>query len=118
MVVLRPCEAVSFDIVSDVVPIAMATISDRARDLAAGPSSDPVDLAVLLRRDLDPRAIGAVVDRIRGLADSPDHVDFLEPMGIVLCRAAPQMALVLAELDDIEWVDLESTAEAEELIDE
>ena len=47
-----------------------------------------------------------------------EGVELLPGMGMILCHVTARAIRELAELDDVEWIDLDAKASIEELIDE
>jgi hypothetical protein len=95
-----------------------ANISPRLRQLAQTlPPEESLRLHVLLRRDLPAGAVERAADQIRQLAAPSPGVEVLPRSGIILCSAPATKVGVIAALPDVAWVDRDSEAPLESLLD-
>jgi hypothetical protein len=76
-----------------------------------------VPLHVMLSRDLPPRTARAVVQELTRFATSPRQVDYLPASGIVVFPVRMDRIADIARLPEVTWIDLDSEAPLEELLD-
>jgi hypothetical protein len=96
----------------------MERVSDKLAALIDYEEPDKeVRLNVLLRRGLDREHVAAVAEEFANLIPKPSHVEVLIASGIILIDGLIGMVPRIAEHPAVEWVDLDTEAPLEELVD-
>ncbi len=91
-------------------------ISSRlSRLIEVGQDDEPVDLSVLMERNLPEQTIKASVEKLEQLGGV--KIEYVPISGTLHCRVRLGQAKSVEQLDGVEQVDIESTAPIEELLD-
>lgn len=97
----------------------MNKVSDKLAELVS--SEDPgteVNLHVMLQKDLDSNRAKAIVDNLTELATDKEDVKLFALSGIVTLRGTLQSIKEIAGDPNVVWIDQDSQAPMEELLDE
>ena len=96
----------------------IAKLSQRLNSLLASEPNDRLcSLHVMLKPNLDRNASEVAYRRIGELSEKKDSVKPLPRFGIVTCTTSFSSVADIADLDDVVWLDLESEAPIEDLLD-
>lgn len=96
----------------------MSDVSQRLLALLShGQDDTPVAVNVMLEANMRPSQAESIVKQIAArVADNSDF-EYLAKINIVLCTASLQTIRYLATLPGITWIDLESRAPVETIMD-
>ena len=71
----------------------------------------------MLKPGLDSAAVERTVARLTGLVTDPGSLSAWERSGIVYCSTAIATVPAIAELSEVVWIDIDSEAPIEEVLD-
>jgi hypothetical protein len=90
-------------------------ISDRLASLAdRAPKHTRVSIQVLLARNIDAKQLATTLNSLKQEIDAAEYVSI---SGTVHGRAPLERVPIIQAMPSVEWIDLESHAALEELID-
>ena len=96
----------------------MEKVSDKLATLIDYEEPDKeVRLNVMLRRGLEREQVAAIAAEFANLVPKPSHVEILIAFGIILIDGRLGTVEHIAEHPAVEWVDLDTEAPLEELLD-
>ena len=96
----------------------MDKVSDKLSALIESQEPEKeVKLNVMLRRGLDRERIASLADELADLAHNPSHVEVLPASGMVMINGTLGAVERIAEHPAVQWVDQETEAPLEELLD-
>ncbi len=96
----------------------MEKVSDKLSALVESQEPEKeVRLNVLLRRDLDRDRVAALADELANLAPKRSHVEILPASGMVLIDGTLGSVEQIARHPAVQWVDQDTEAPIEDLID-
>lgn len=97
----------------------MDKVSDKLAELVS--SEDPgteVNLHVMLQRGLEADQTKAIIHNLEELATDKQNVKLFELSGMVALRGTLEAVKEIAEDPNVVWIDQDSQAPMEELLDE
>lgn len=96
----------------------MGNVSDKLSDLVKAHKPErEVNLNVMLRRNLDREKVAAVADELARLSADEKSVELLRASGMVLMKGKLGSVKAISEHPGVEWVDHDTEAPLEDLID-
>ena len=97
----------------------MSKLSDRLSGLLPRSAGDEeILLHVLLRKGLTEQERVNVLERLSHIAGSQEIEEVMRGTGIIVCPVPLKSVHAIAEMSEVDWIDLESEAPVGELCDE
>ena len=97
----------------------MSELSDRLQALLShGQGETPVAVNVMLEADIEPSHARYVVQEIAACVTDQRDFEYLVKLRMVVCKVSVCAIWHLAKLPGVKWIDLESSASLESIIDQ
>jgi hypothetical protein len=97
---------------------AVNKLSDHLlRLLASSPPQEIVTIHVLLKRGLSHQEADHALSQIKELANNQDSIDYLALSDMILCDVKFESIREIDKLSQVVWIDTESEAPLETLLD-
>ncbi len=85
--------------------------------LQSSPGDQELQLHILYRKGQSERSKIAFFEKLTNITGKEEIKEIVQGSGIIVCSTTLDSVRSLAELPEIDWIDLESKAPIEELID-
>lgn len=96
----------------------MTDMSERLKILLLNGQEDTqVAVNLMLEADMGPSQVKSIVHKVSTFLSDKGHFEYLATMNMILCTTSLQCVRQLGQLQGVTWIDLESRAPLESIMD-